>query len=110
MRIYENIGMSVLSKFLDYYEEAELYDLQYIPVVKVIVNGIRESMLSANLAEKDIEALKERLIEWNRGIYKDLWLEHAKEEEDPARLDLEYEAEEAAYCFDYIYEHGKHPR
>ena len=110
MEVYENIGISILKGFFEYYEEAKLDDVEYIPVVKVIINGIQESMGSSNLAENDIESLKERLIEWNREIYNGLWLEHAKEDEDPARLDLEYEAEEAAYYFDYIYEHGKHPR
>ena len=85
-------------------------DEDYIPVVKVIINGMQESMLSSGIAEKDVESLKNRLIEFTRELYKERWLEHAREDEDSENLDLDGESESATFYFDYIYEHGEHPR
>jgi hypothetical protein len=69
-------------------------------------------MLSSDIAEKEVVSLKNRLIGFNRKLYKDLWIKNAKEHEDPERidLDLDSESESATYYFDYIYEHGEHPR
>ncbi len=107
---YESIGVSILKNFYDYYCAQKLDAAEHIPVVKVIINGIQESMLSSNVAEKEVESLKNRLIGFNRELYKDLWLKNAKRNEDPKDIDLDSEAESAAYYFDYIYEHGEHPR
>jgi len=107
---YENIGIAILKNFFNYYHEQRLDDAEYIPVVKIIINGIQESMLSSGIAEKDVESLKNRLMEFNRELYKELWLKHAKENEDSEVFDLDSESESAEYYFDYIYEHGEHPR
>ena len=107
---YENIGIAILKNFFDYYREQTLDDEDYIPVVKVIINGMQESMLSSGIAEKDVESLKNRLIEFTRELYKERWLEHAREDEDSENLDLDGESESATFYFDYIYEHGEHPR
>ena len=107
---YENIGIAILKNFFNYYHEQRLDDAEYIPVVKIIINGIQESMLSSGIAEKDVESLKNRLMEFNRELYKELWLKYAKEDEDSENLDLDDESESAMYYFDYIYEHGEHPR
>jgi len=107
---YENIGISILKSFYDYYCTQDLDDADYIPVVKVIINGIQESMLSLGVADKEAESLNEKLIDFNRELYKDLWLKNAKRNEDPKDIELDGESESAAYYFDYIYEHGEHPR
>ncbi|MBL7174444.1 MAG: hypothetical protein ISS66_01345 [Desulfobacteraceae bacterium] len=107
---YQNIGMSILKNLFDFYCEKKLDDEEYIPVVKIIIKGIQESMPASNVPEKEIESLKNRLIEFNRELYKDLWLKHAKEHENPEQLDLDGELDSAAYYFDYIYEYGEHPR
>ena len=107
---YENIGIAILKNFFNYYHEQRLDDAEYIPVVKIIINGIQESMLSSGIAEKDVESLKNRLIEFTRELYKELWLKHAKENEDSEVFDLDSESESAEYYFDYIYKHGEHPR
>jgi hypothetical protein len=107
---YENIGMTILKNFFDYYCEQRLDDAEYIRVVKVIINGIQESMLSLGVSDKEAESLNEKLTGFNRELYKDLWLKNAKKNEDPEDIDLDSESESAAYYFDYIYEHGEHPR
>ena len=107
---YENIGIAILKNFFDYYREQTLDDEDYIRVVKVIISGMQESMLSSGVTEKNVESLKSRLIEFSRGLYKELWLEHAREDEDSENLDLDGESKSATFYFDYIYEHGEHPR
>jgi len=106
---YENIGISILKNFFDYYCAQDLDDAEYIPVVKVIINGIQESMLSSGVADKEAKSLSRKLIEFNRELYKDLWTRDAKKDVDPKDIDLDGESESAAYYFDYIYEHGEHP-
>ena len=50
------------------------------------------------------------LTEFNRDLYINRWLIQAKEDENENSLDLEEESETAKYYFEYIYEHGEHPR
>jgi len=56
---YENIGISILKNFFDYYCEEKLDDAEYIPVVKVIINGIQESMLSSGVPEISKDQLED---------------------------------------------------
>lgn len=52
-----------------------------------------------------------KLKAFNRSLYQDIWIEHAKEDHDPDEgpLDLEKEYSLAKHTFDYIYKHKKHP-
>ena len=72
-------------------------DENYIPVVKVIISGMQESMMSSGVTERNVESLKSRLIEFSRGLYKELWLEHAREDEDSENLDLDGESKSATF-------------
>ncbi len=68
--------------------------------------GIQESMLSSSISEKDVESLKNRLIEFTRELYKELWLKHAREDKDSEGFDSDSESEYPLYYFDYIYAWG----
>ncbi len=107
METYINIGKSILSDYFDFYCQQSLDDAEYIPVVRVIIEGILKAMISVNINKEDINTVEEELIEHNRALYINLWLEHTKEDED--NLDIEDETKSAKYYFDYIYEHGEHP-
>jgi hypothetical protein len=65
-------------------------------------------MASEQIDIKNIQALKETLKKFNRDLYISGWLTQAKEAEN--ELNLEEESEAAEYYFDYVYEHGEHPR
>ncbi len=56
--------------------------------------------------------MTEKLKAFNCSLYQNIWIEHAREDEDPDEepLDLEKEYQSAKYTFDYIYEHGEHSR
>jgi hypothetical protein len=47
---YKNTGVTILKNFFDYSCEQKLDDAAYIPVVRAIINGIQETMLSSNIA------------------------------------------------------------
>lgn len=69
-------------------------------------------MRSFGLLEPNCKEVAEKLKAFNRFLYQNIWIEHAKEDEDPndeEPLDLEKENELARYTFDCIYKHGKHP-
>ena len=110
MNTHLNIGKAILHDYFDFYCEQTLDDAEYIPVIKIIINGIRKSMVSDRFDMKDIQAVKKSLTEFNRDLYINRWLIHAKEDENENSLDLEEESEAAKYYFDYIYKHGEHPR
>ena len=107
MDTYLNIGKSILQDYFNYYCEESLDDAEYIPVVKVIIDGITKSMDSEHFKGEDIQNIKETLKEFNRDLYVANWLKQTKEDE--GSLDSEGETESATYYFDYIYEHGEHP-
>ena len=110
MNTHLNIGKAILHDYFDFYCEQTLDDAEYILAVKIIINGIAKSMASDRFDMKDIQAVKKSLTEFNRDLYINSWLIQAKEDENENSLDLEEESETAKYYFDYIYEHGEHPR
>ena len=63
------------------------------------------------MGNQDYDELTEKLKAFNRSLYQNIWIEHAKEDEDGNEepVDLKKECELAGYTFDYIYEHGEHP-
>ena len=85
-----------------------LDDVEYIPIVKIIINGASKPIPFSDLSDADIQHIKDTLKEINRDLYVGIWLKHAKEDE--GNINVEEETESARYYFDYIYEHGKHPR
>ena len=102
-----NIGKSILQDFYDYSCEKSLDDAEYIPVVRIIIEGIVKSMSNANFNKKDIQDTEKGLKEFNCYLYVDEWLNNTKEDEED--MDLEGETESARYYFEYIYEYGEHP-
>ena len=76
----------------------------------ISTNGTQESMLSSGITERNVKSLKNRLKGFSGGLYKELWLKRAKQNEDSEVFDLVSESESVEYYFDCIYEHGEHPR
>ena len=108
MDTHLNIGKSILHDFFDFYRKQGLDDVEYIPIVKIIINGASKPIPFSDLSDADIQHIKDTLKEINRDLYVGIWLKHAKEDE--GNINVEEETESARYYFDYIYEHGKHPR
>jgi hypothetical protein len=107
-QIYLKIGRSILQRYLDYSTKKTIDDSEYIPTVRVIIEGITEEMRSCGMERPNGDELAEKLRTFNRQMYQNVWIKHAREDEE--QFDLEKELQAAQYYFDYIYEHGKHPR
>lgn len=109
--VYLKIGRSILQDYFDYNKKNPVDDTEYIPIVRVIIEAITKETKSSGMGKGDCAEMAEKLKAFNRTLYQNIWIEHAKENEDPDEepADLEKEYEMARYTFDYIYEHGEHP-
>jgi hypothetical protein len=109
--IFLKVGKAILQNYFDYSTKNSIDDAEYIPTVRVIIEGITKEMKSSGMGESNCHELSEKLKTFDRQMYQNIWIEHAKEDEDPDEgpLDLEKEYELAKYTFDYIYEHGEYP-
>jgi hypothetical protein len=105
-----SIGKAVLSNLFRFYEERGLDDAEYIPIVRVIIEGIAQAMTLTGSHKKDVKAVEKTFRAFNRGLYVDGWANNAREESGEKEFDMEGEGEEGNYYFDYVYKHGEHPR
>ena len=108
---YFNTGKTILQKYFDYYRDKSLDDTEYLPVVRLIIEGIAEGMSSAGMLMPYCDEVAGKLKAFNRSLYQNHWIEQVKEDQDPKEepFDLESEYQLAKHTFDYIYEHGEHP-
>lgn len=98
MDTHIKIGKAILDKYANYAEIEVIDDrTEYFPTVKVIINGIVET-LESNKEKENIQSI---FVDYVKGKYISLWLKHAAEdEEDP---DIDYEKERATEEFDRLY-------
>ena len=90
------IGKSVIKHYFTYYEEVGLDDeTEFLPALKIIIAGI------IAVCKKDKDDIKNELENYARSLYCDLWLLHAKEDEDD--IDVTSEKKEALNTFNEIY-------
>jgi uridine kinase len=92
------IGKSILDNYSDYADTAFLDDeAEYLPTLKVIIEGILETVESSVEKEK-IESI---FIDHLKQHYVSLWIKHTMEdEEDP---DIDYEKSRAIDEFERLY-------
>jgi ATP-dependent Lon protease len=107
---YISIGKAVLSDLYRHYNKVGLDDAEYIPIIRVIIEGITKAMAEAALDKKEAKAAEKTLKKFNLDLYLNGWLKNAKEELGKSEFDVEEEREQGTYYFDYIYKHGEHPR
>jgi hypothetical protein len=107
---YISIGKAILSNLYRHYNKVGLDDAEYIPVIRVIIEGIAKAMAETGVDKKDVKAVEKALQRFNLDLYLKGWLKNAKEELGKSEFDLEEETEAGTYYFDYIYKHGEHPR
>lgn len=99
---------TILRNYFNYYSEHSLDDTEYIPIVRVIIESIVQSVGRIETKYMEKEKIGEYLKDFNRKMYEDIWLQHAKEEEG-SKVDEQEELKEARKQFNYIYEHEDHP-
>jgi hypothetical protein len=110
MDTYISIGKAILSDFYRHYNKVGLDDAEYIPVIRVIIEGTAKAMAEAGVDKRDARAVEKTLKKFNLDFYLKGWLKNAKEELGKSEFDVEEETEAGTYYFDYIYKHGEHPR
>jgi hypothetical protein len=78
----------------------------------LIIEGIAKEVQASGIGEQNCNELIEKLKSFNCQMYQNLWMKHAKEDADAngEPLDIEKELKTARYTFDYIYQHGRHPK
>lgn len=109
MDTYISVGKAILGDFYRHYNKVELDDAEYIPVIRVIIEGIAKAMTEAGVDKKEVKAAEKTLQRFNLDLYLKGWLKNAKEELGD-EFEMEEETEAGTYYFDYIYKHGEHPR
>ena len=110
MDIYVSTGKAILGDFYRHYNKVGLDDAEYIPVIRVIIEGIAKAMTEAEVGKKEVKAVEKTLQKFNLDLYLKGWLKNAREELGKSEFDVEEETEAGSYYFYYIYKHGEHPR
>ena len=105
IEILINSGKSVINRLYRQNKIKTYDDSEFIPTLKVVIQGIADEAVKLIVEEKQIEALMTNLKDFARDQYIMTWLSNGEEGED-----VEVETENAIYYFDYIYEHEEHPR
>ncbi len=108
MKEYLKIGKTILHEYFVYSGKHSMDDVEYIPVVKIIIQGICKSMTLSKSDKKEIRKVNNQLKDFNRKLYTDLWLKNTKENEGND-IDVDEETESAKYYFDYVYKNEEHP-
>ena len=62
------IGRTILRKYFDYYKEKSLDDTEYIPVVRLIIEGIAQEMGSSGLLEPNCREVAGKLKAFNGSL------------------------------------------
>lgn len=98
MDVHIEIGKSILNNYSHYAETVIIDDeAEYYPTVKLIIEGIVETLRSSEEKEK----LESILIDQVKQNYISSWIKHTVEdEEDP---DIDYEKSRAISEFERLY-------
>jgi hypothetical protein len=91
-------GKTVISLFFERNEKHSMDDVEILPIVKDLINGI-------STHSNDAEKVREALFKFAQAKYTDLCKKHQSEggdEEDRLQENEEY--------FEYVYENEEHPR
>jgi len=110
MDAYIAVEKSILGDSYRHYNKVGLDDAEYIPVIRVIIEGIAKALAETGVDKKDVKAVEKTLQRFNLDLYLKRWLKNAREELGKSEFDMEEETEAGSYYFDYIYKHGEHPR
>lgn len=98
MDTHIKIGKAILDKYAKYAETEVIDDrAEYFPTVKVIIEGIVETVESS----KEKETVQSILIDHVKQDYVSLWLKHSAEDDEES--DIDYETKRANEVFNNLY-------
>lgn len=99
----KSIVTAVLDSLHENYETVHMDDIEYILLLKVIMQGV-ERGISHN-EESEMEIIKKEFYIYSRKLYLKTWLSNGDEGED-----IEQAKQEGMQWFDYSYTNEEYPR
>jgi len=101
----ENIGKSILQYQYEHYKRNTLDDEELIPIIKAVINGISNHLLSLNNKKSEIKKVTNNLKQYCKNLYIEEWLRNGEEDEDEdiARNDGEK-------YFEHLFKYERHPK
>ena len=103
-KILTESGIVILKNLNDKYEKESIDDLEYIPIIKTIINSFIEYATSNELSPESITKLHKELTTYAENLYLNSWMKNAAEEGN--EKDVKFEGME---YFKYIYKHEEYP-
>lgn len=100
----ENIGKSIIKHQYEHYKKNSLDDEEIIPMLKAVINGISEQLISEGFTITEIKKIVYELKQFSKDIYIAEWIKNGEEGEDIAKAKKEGEK-----YFNYLLKYGKHP-
>ncbi len=104
-REIEDLTISIITRLHERYDKKGIDDVEYIPLLKSVINGALDFAEEAELSDNQQTKIKETLFDYARDLYLNGWLMNGEPDEDK-----EQAAEEGMNWFGYIYENEKYPR
>jgi len=84
--------------------KVSLDDIEYIPIIKKMINGIASQLNNSHFSKSEVAPIKKTLKQYAKDLYVKAWIKNRLEEEtvDEAReIGEEY--------FEYVYKYEEHP-
>lgn len=100
----EGIGKSIIKLQHERYEKKSLDDAEYIPIIKIVIQGILDNMAYSNASEAEVSEIDEALKQYSKDLYIQTCLNNKEKDEN-----IEEVKKESSEYFDYIYKHEEHP-
>jgi hypothetical protein len=103
-KILTESGIVILKNLHDKNEKETMDDLEYIPIIKTVINSFTEYATSIELSSESISKLHKELTTYAENLYLNSWMKNAAEEEN--EKDVKFEGME---YFKYVYKHEEYP-
>lgn len=101
----EEVAASIITRLHERYDIVKMDDVEYIPMIKYVIQGVLDTAEENELTKADREKLEQDLYRYAKGLYiQGCMLNYCKQE----CVDDAYQ--ESNEWFDYIYSNECYPR
>lgn len=106
----EMLCKSILKRIYEHYRRESLDDMEYIPIVKGVLNGLSDRLLKAGYSKSKVAHVLQRLKDYCKALYVSGWLKNWKEDRDEGDEDMDKARTEGENYFEHLYKYDRHPR